>query len=388
MTSCYTPLKDLITLMLTWLSDPADFPQLAEWLWTAQEAADSLEFSPFEQEIVHRLLAMCEEQHRARIARNHREEETKDLPSTEQLDELLGRKQIEQRTPEWYAQMSQVISASELGQLLGPVRQRGKLVMTKLQPPAPRNQPLAVFSDRMTAFDWGIRFEPVVKQIYMYRYGVEIRELGRLHHPVDPRCTASPDGLIYSCPENLRRGRLIEIKCPVTRQIDGTVPKEYYAQMQMQLQVTGLQRCDYVEAVFASPYNQMIQKRGPALYSGWIALIRHSNPLSYQKEFDYVYSPMHANEDWRPDLTGSEDEVVELIPWRLMQWSEQLVLRNESWWTNLQPTIQAFWEDVERAKQGEFVVPESSRPSKKAKIEECKIVFQRMDEQGVTSYDP
>ena len=77
----------------------------------------------------------------------------------------------------------------------------------------------------MSAFDWGIRFEPVVKQIYVEKYGTTLKELGRLHHPVNPMCTASPDGLVYHCPRGQRTGRLIEIKCPVTREIDGTIQK-------------------------------------------------------------------------------------------------------------------------------------------------------------------
>jgi hypothetical protein len=47
--------------------------------------------------------------------------------------------------------------------------------------------------------------------------------------------------------------------------------------------------------------------------------------------------------------------------------------------------IDLFWEDVEKARRGEFVVPESTRPSKKQKVEECKIVFNKLDENGQSS---
>jgi hypothetical protein len=69
-----------------------------------------------------------------------------------------------------------------------------------------------------------------------------------------------------------------------------------------------------------------------------------------------------------------------MIPWRLVQWSEQLIIRNEEWWTSLKPTIDAFWEDVEKARRGEFNIPESTRPSKKPKIEKCMIQFHKMEE--------
>jgi hypothetical protein len=198
---------------------------------------------------------------------------------------------------------------------------------------------------------------------------------------------ASPDGMVYHCPRGIRTGRLIEIKCPVTREMDGTIPKDYYIQMQLQLHVTGLKRCDYVEAEFASPYGSMAPKEGPALYSGFIALVycRHTDEEQEGGRFEYRYSPLHVTEEWEPMLVSSE-EVVEKIPWRLFKWSEQLVLRNEEWWEALQPALRTFWDDVERAKRGEFVVPESTRPSKKAKKATepppCLIQFQRLDEHG------
>jgi hypothetical protein len=85
--------------------------------------------------------------------------------------------------------------------------------------------------------------------------------------------------------------------------------------------------------------------------------------------------------DWIPDIQEGE-EIVEITPWRLMQWSEQIVTRNEGWWQALQPIMNTFWEDVEKAKQGQFTVPESTRASKKTKIEKCLIQFHKVDENG------
>jgi hypothetical protein len=47
--------------------------------------------------------------------------------------------------------------------------------------------------------------------------------------------------------------------------------------------------------------------------------------------------------------------------------------------------IDLFWEDVEKARRGEFVVPESSRPSKKQKVDQCMIIFNKLDENGLSS---
>lgn len=392
-------MKEWLTLLEDWLSPPNDHVQLEQWLDSADELAESYEFTPQEEKQVNLILEHYEEQFRERLRCLTR---VSDVPSLAVLDELLGRKQTEQRTEAWYRQMSEVISASEVGQLFAAPRQRAKLVLSKTIPYQSRNAPLAVYSDRMAAFDWGIRFEPVVKQIYEEKYGVIVKELGRLAHPTQPTCMASPDGLVYHCPKGERTGRLVEIKCPVSREIDGTIPKDYYTQMQMQLHVTGLKRCDYVEAEFASPYGCTTPKQGPAFYSGFIALVYIAPPADIPQQmeedekevaltlapgrFDYRYSPLHATAEWEPMLSDGE-EVVEQIPWRLMRWSEQLVVRNEEWWEGLQPVLRTFWEDVERAKRGEFVIPESTRPAKKAKIADpqestCLIQFQRLNEDG------
>jgi putative phage-type endonuclease len=384
-------LKDLITLFDIWLSVPEDTVQCEHWIETAEELAHSFEFTEIEQQYVDRIIEMYEAQFKHRLTQralnmsaittSPGSTSVTDIPSQEFLDALLNRKQIEQRTPEWYAQMTKIISASELGSLFASPRTRAKLVMAKTVEYTPRFQPLAVPSDYMSAFDWGIRFEPVVKQIYEAKYGAKIKDLGRMIHPEDERCSASPDGLIYECEAvPAYKGRLIEIKCPVSREIDGKIPKDYYAQMQMQLQVTGCKQCEYVEASFASKYNNTPIKEGPAQFSGTIALVRY-NEMKGDQEFYYIYSPINIP-DWEPEIKEGE-EIVELIPWRLFQLSIQTVLKNEDWWNALKPLINRFWDDVAAAKRGEFEVPESTRPQKRAKKDDdCMIIFTKLDEDG------
>ena len=369
-------LQILIDLIENWLSDPEDNTQLIEWHEEVDEIIYTLDCSEVEETCLNRVVEMYDEQIKQGLKRKHSQ---LSVVTKEDLDDLLGRKQIEQRTPAWYAQMATILSASELGHLFASPYERGKLVLSKTVPPQPRYQPLAIPSDRMRAFDWGIRFEPVVKQSYEHKYGVTIKDLGRLVHPVDPRCSASPDGLIYDCPKGERTGRLIEIKCPVTREVDGIISKKYLWQMQMQLHVTQLQYCDFVEAVIVSKYNNTVHQEGPSHYYGYVAVIRYAE-LKGDQEFYYVYSPINCDSDWTPEIK-EEEELVEITPWRLLQWSEQLVVRSEEWWTSLKPVMDTFWEDVEKVKQGLFVAPESSR-TKKVKEEKCLIHFHKVDENG------
>lgn len=367
-------LRNAITLLDQWLADPEDDVQLEQWLTSAETIFDFFDWADQEERYIDLILDKYEDQWKKAIAYRRNQGQCS-RPTKETLDALLNQKQTEQRTQEWYDQMATILSASELGNLFASPRQRAKMVVAKTQPPPIRYQNLAVSSNRMNPFDWGIRFEPVVKQIYEHKYGAVVKDLGRLRHPTDPRCMASPDGLVYDSTYPQRVGRLVEIKCPVTREINGTVPPDYYAQMQMQLQVSGLYECDYIEAVFSSAYNQMELKHGPCLYEGVIALVQKVN-----HEFYYIYGPLHTS-DWIPPIK-EEEEVAELIPWRLYQWDEQVVLRNDEWWKGLQPMIDTFWEDVEKAKRNEFVIPDSTRAPRAKKQDPCMIQFHKMDEDG------
>jgi hypothetical protein len=322
--------------------EPQDTTQLEQWLDAAEDLADEFGFDDTENVLVEEILSGYEEVWRDLLGLAKT-----DQISIEQMDELCSRPQMEQRTAAWYLQMGTILSASELGALFGGPKVRSALVMSKVNPQPRPPQALAVESGSMSAFDWGIRFEPVVKDIFNYKYGTTIKELGRLVNPHDNRCSASPDGLIYSDPSNQKTGRLIEIKCPVTRQPDGKVPKDYYNQIQMQLHVTGLESCDYVEAVFNSPYSSPLKRDGPGLYKGEIALVEHVD-MEGARTRRYEYGPVNVTDNWLHLQEG--DILIELIPWSLYQWHEQVVMASDIWWPTIQPTINAFWADVERAR--------------------------------------
>lgn len=150
---------------------------------------------------------------------------------------------IPQRTPEWYAARESMITASDFAQALdlGKFGSRKELFEKKCGHVTPR-----AFDASCPPLRWGIMFEPVACNIYSaLNSHVRIHEFGLLRHP-DPKTPflgASPDGIS----EN---GIMIEIKCPWRRRIDGTVPLQYYLQIQGQLSVTGLRECDYFEVEF------------------------------------------------------------------------------------------------------------------------------------------
>ena len=73
---------------------------------------------------------------------------------------------------------------------------------------------------------------------------------------------------------------------------------------------------------------------------------------------------------WKPDL-GLNEQTMETNMWVCPAFHHETVLRDEIWFASLKPKIDAFWSDVEKAKQGLFTVPESTRKKKEVV---CEIV--------------
>jgi hypothetical protein len=279
------------------------------------------------------------------------------------MEALLSRPQIEQRTEAWYLDAAGLLSASQFSVILKSGRTRALVVVQKAvaEPPDVGNRRTVVSTANLNPFTWGIRFEPIVKQIYEHLTSTTLTELGRLKHSVDPRLAASPDGLVVEGPIE-RLGRFVEFKAPVTRTILDKVPEEYMAQMQIQMEVGNVEECDYLEVKFHSQYgkNDGLKMPEPVPpYYGVIHVITNKEtgePIRY----DYSALNTHTHES----ILEDHEELSERIPWWCNQWFIKTIGRSRAWFTSVQPDIQLFWEDVVKARQGTFVVPPSSRKKK------------------------
>jgi hypothetical protein len=297
------------------------------------------------------------------------------------IQRLLNMPQIEQRTDAWYQDALGLLSASQFNTILKSGRTRGQLVLQKasLEPIDLSQRRTVVPTLELNPFTWGIRFEPIVKQIYQALTGTRVVDLGRLKHSVDRRLAASPDGLVVEGPDQ-RLARFVEFKAPVTRKILSVVPDDYMAQMQIQMEVGQVEECDYLEIKFISGYGQKVTQvtiptENPTLFEqrwfyGNIHLI--VNEETYEP-IRYEYSPLNTLE-WTPQLEEGE-YVMEVIPWWTSEWFITTVGRSRTWFESVQPAINTFWEDVKKAKCGEFLLPASSRKSKEVKnTDGCMIL--------------
>jgi hypothetical protein len=286
------------------------------------------------------------------------------------LERLLAAPQIEQRTEAWYLDAVGLLSASQFHTILKPGRTRGLVVLQKasVEPPDSSVRRTCVPTQEMNAFTWGIRFEPIIKQIYQDLTATKVAELGRLRHTTDRRIAASPDGLVVEGPED-RIGRFVEFKAPVTRKLLSIIPEEYMSQMQIQMEVGEVEECDYLEIKFQSAYgSKQSAPSNPETHKYYGNIFLVGDP-EVNESLKYIYSPLN-NLEWKPD--GAT--ILETIPWCTSEWYMKTVGRSRSWFAAVQPAIELFWEDVAKAKRGEFILKESTRKPKEAK---CLIVDDR-----------
>ncbi len=289
----------------------------------------------------------------------------KSVDISKKIAEVISRKQIAQRTKEWYEHANTVLTASEFSTILKKGRTRGQLVLKKAARTLVEfNQQLAVESLNMSAFDWGIRFEPVIKRLYEMKHNTNVIEVGRITHVTNPTLAASPDGICETS------GRLVEFKCPVSRELTDNIPNDYYIQMQIQCEVTDIDHCDYVEAQFRSMYKDKLQgPEGPAaLIEGTIWLIEaYSEEEGYSRRYYYGephYTYLMQTAEIPRDLKENE-HIVETIQWELMSYNEIAVKRDTIWFNSTAtPAITEFWKDVAAAKKGEYILPASTRSKK------------------------
>lgn len=145
--------------------------------------------------------------------------------------------QPEQRSLAWYAQREGMITASDWAAVIGmnPYNSLRQFLDRKsgIETPFKGNE--------ITQF--GVKYECVANKIYERRMDISVCEFGLLPHPLFSFLGASPDGITND-------GRMLEIKCPPKRLITGIPPKYYWVQMQSQLEICGLDRCDFLECKF------------------------------------------------------------------------------------------------------------------------------------------
>jgi putative phage-type endonuclease len=240
----------------------------------------------------------------------------------------------DQRTQAWFTKRGEMLTASEIWKCFGDATAsaRRELIMSKLVAPKKQDGP------GVGALIWGTRFEPIAKEIYCFTEGVKLVDLSCVQHPDYPFIGASPDGLILTNDE--RNGRLIELKCPISRPFNSEtpIPDAYYHQMQLQIECTGLQECDYVEMQFKTMnYSEWEQTQGE--FKSCFAVDSSGN-VKYKHITDT--SSIH---EWQMSTLGDPME-WQILYWVLVQKRQKLTVKDPEWMPKHFPEMKATWDEI------------------------------------------
>jgi len=169
---------------------------------------------------------------------------------SEHFNKLKKLPQPIQRSKEWYDYRYNRITASDTAAAidLNPYEPIESFILKKCDPHFP-------FRDNDTVFH-GKKYEQIATLIYEHIYNTKVFEFGALPSETYNFLGASPDGICsqYTLDNKFstRLGRMLEIKCPVTREIHKTgnpigdiCPFYYYCQVQQQLICCDLDKCDF-----------------------------------------------------------------------------------------------------------------------------------------------
>lgn len=86
----------------------------------------------------------------------------------------------------------------------------------------------------------GNKFEDEARLLFSDRFNLETWEIGLFQHPSIKWLGGSPDGIASD-------GNLIEIKCPVTREIVHDIPEHYYPQVQICMEILNRPACYFIQ---------------------------------------------------------------------------------------------------------------------------------------------
>ena len=277
-----------------------------------------------------------------------------------------------QRTPEWYKFRWNLITASNAWKAFESQSAINQLIYEKCQPlkSSDDEEDVVKLVNTNSPMHHGQKYEPLTVMIYERNYNTKVEDFGCIQHPVYNFIGASPDGIIVN-KDSDRYGRMLEIKNVVSREITGIPKKEYWVQMQLQMEVCDLDECDFLETKFVeysdrNSYNEDFNyDENYDEYTSNITITANGKQKGIIIQFHtndgtpfYVYKPLNivthqSIMDWEEDLISLYQSekynytFLKFIYWRLEHLSCVLVLRNREWFKNNIGQLEKVWKIIE-----------------------------------------
>jgi len=265
------------------------------------------------------------------------------------LSKLKEKYQPDQRSPEWYAFRNQLLTASSISKVLGSAAKRNELICSKCNP-------TQIIQSNYTSgpMHWGIKYEPVSFEYYCYKNKTQVQSYGCIAHSEYPFIGASPDGInvLESSP---LYGVMVEIKNPISRQINGNPKEEYWVQCQIQMEVCDLDTCDFVETKFTEYASEeefnadgTFQLSQDNKHKG---IILH---FEVDGMYHYEYLPFHSTKEeylvWEESVMIQYPNYIKTMYWKLDCEQCTIIPRNKQWFQWFLPQIIELQSIIEREK--------------------------------------
>jgi putative phage-type endonuclease len=286
----------------------------------------------------------------------------------DKIDLLRSKPQPAQRTNEWYQFRYNLITASSAHKIFESQSCVNQLIYEKCQPLKIEENSLTMVNVN-TTLHWGQKYEPLSVMIYENIYNTKVGDFGCIQHDTYSFLGASPDGINIDSTSPLF-GRMLEIKNIVNREITGVPLREYWIQMQLQMEVCDLDDCDFLETKFVEyeKESDFYEDTNPDTIQGVIMYFQ-----TEQLKPHYVYKPLHITEniiEWEESTLDYQTQHnmiwIKNIYWKLEKMSCVLVTRNKTWFQDNISSIENVWRIIEKERIDGC---EHRAPKKRAKKE-------------------
>lgn len=275
------------------------------------------------------------------------------------LCSLLKNRGIEQRTSQWYEARGTMITASDFAQAVGQAKFGTEEEFYEKKCGYVERE----FDQSAPPLRWGIMFEDVACELYSYLNGnVKVHNFGLLRHPTKPFIGASPDGITSD-------GIMVEIKCPWRRKINGSIPIQYYYQIQGQLEVCDLKECDYFECEFEqiydidNEYDQIISMYSESdlmfLIHNVGVVVEFIHKESKARTYKYPFNELHNIKsiyhiksflmNWVEHVINDVDRVifdVQIVWWKVRKCDTLKISFDKAFTDALIKDLEVIWERI------------------------------------------
>ena len=229
------------------------------------------------------------------------------------------------------------------------------------------------------ATDFGNMFEHVAQLVYEKLHQVDLLEFGLLFDPDNPWIGASPDGI------RADGKALVEIKCPLVREVGNPPPHYYWTQMLWQMIVTKINKTHFMDCKFqiyvskrtwldeysndinrecfaidvhheqSKKYMDDFPSSGVLRYGAIIEKSTFDNMTNTVVDISYIYPPeifgtIEEIENWCntiiEEYLHNPTDTVRVIYYKLNQVFIFTAIMEDNWFSRNKPRLEKFWNSV------------------------------------------